>query len=117
MEQFLPRLMEQNGFQGLLEQRKNSGEVPTETVPWWWWVHQEPSLPLRMVLHGLQGLREQQMNSIGEHTETVRLLWWVIMQRVLEPFSLHQMEPHGLQELLELHTISLEESPTQTVPS
>ena len=73
MEKFLPRLMEQHGLQGLLEQRNISGEVPTETVPWWWWVHQEPSLPLRMVLHGLLGLQEPQIFSGTSPTETVPL--------------------------------------------
>ena len=48
MEQFLPRLMEPHGLQGLLDQRKNSGEVPTETVPWWWWVFLEQFSPHRM---------------------------------------------------------------------
>ena len=76
----------------------------------------EPSLPLRMVLHGLQGLREQQINSIEALTETVRSLWWVIMQRVLEPFSLHQMEPHGLRGHPEHQLISVN-PPTQTVHS
>ena len=73
MEKFLPRLMEPHGLQGLLEQRNISGEVPTETVPWWWWVYQEPSLPLRMEQLGLQGLLELQIISGTSPTETVPL--------------------------------------------
>ena len=33
MEQFLPRLMDPHGLQGLLEQRKISMESPMQTVP------------------------------------------------------------------------------------
>ena len=73
MEQFLPRLMEQHGLPGLLEQRKNSGEVPTETVPSWWLVFLEQFSPHRMVLLGLLGLQEPQIISGTSPTKTVPL--------------------------------------------
>ena len=73
MEQFLPRLVEPHGLLGLLEQRKNSGEVPTETVPWWWWVFLEQFSLHQMEQLGLLGLLEQQTISGTSPTETVPL--------------------------------------------
>ena len=73
VEQFLPRLMEPHGLQGLLEQRKNSGEVPTETVSWWWWVFLEQFSLHQMEQLGLLGLLEPQTISGTSPTETVSL--------------------------------------------
>ena len=80
-----------------------------ETVPSWWWVHQEPSSPHRMQPHGLQGLLEKQVISMELPTHIVNSRLWVHQESSSTP----RMQPYGLKENGDHQEIYSMESPTE----